>query len=550
MLTFFYSEVFLFFALPILLGSNFCFAASTSNTLPAKQILSDNQQKKKHFFLLVKLAKFFLIVCIVMDLFSLTIPNIDTLVFYNGTNCMRYDLTSYLCNLLLTGLTFYFLSLVSVMFARTTATIKYIPEIPFLVLCTLLSLRLFIASTEFFLIIITLEIASFCSIIFLGIKSLSASRYQLSLEATVKYFIINAIAIALFLFSIMGYFYMTTSTNIVEITGFFMKFPFLTIFFAENLLLIQGFFFFSYFVKLGVAPMYQWVPDVYEGAELVVTIFLVLVIGPALLIKGLMFFKVFGLTKSLNINLAVSNFMFFCGLLSVMLGTVNAFYQTRIKRFIAYSSITHLGFLLLGVSTTTVLGYFSFICYLIIYILTNMFFFTLLVLCQYINIPKKNRAIIFITQLKAPLQASLFIFLGVLICCCSFAGIPPFAGFFAKFFVLCSIVETQRWWVLGILIIFILLGTFLYLRFIKIAFFEDIKLSTLYIVIKTLSVTTFYQLLLNSRMADEHAQSTKAIRDLYAVSSWLGYFLTGFLYFFSGYCLVTVDVTLNILTLY
>ena len=242
--------------------------------------------------------------------------------------------------------------------------------------------------------------------------------------------------------------------------------------------------------------------------------------------------------------------MLYGGILSVILGTINAFYQTRIKRFIAYSSITHLGFLFLGLSANTFVGYFSFICYLIIYIVTNVVFFTLLILCQYVIVAKKTRAIIFINQLKTTLQSSLFVFVGFLVACCSFAGIPPFAGFFAKFFVLCSLLNANHWLILGILVIFILIGTFLYIRFIKIVFFETIRLSTIYIAIKALSSTTFYQLILKSRVPDEPKIQTKAATVLYLVTTWLIYFLTSFLFFFSAYCLFAFDIILNLLTLY
>jgi NADH-quinone oxidoreductase subunit N len=234
----------------------------------------------------------------------------------------------------------------------------------------------------------------------------------------------------------------------------------------ETIVLLQLFFFFSYFIKLGAAPFHQWVPDVYEGVELLVTSFLVLIISPVLV------FKLFAFTKLLLPLFDSHNPIFFlfslCGLLSIILGTFHAFSQTRIKRFLAYTGITHLGYILLSLGTSSFLGFFAGFFYLFFYIITNMVLFSLLLLMRKIS----GVSLIFLSHLKILLNDNVMLFVFFLIPLLSFAGFPPFAGFFSKLFMLGALVDRESILFLLLLVFYIVLSAYLYLRFIKIALFE------------------------------------------------------------------------------
>lgn len=333
----FFVEGLLFLCLPILLflplfikQEDFLFNTITLN--------------KKIFFLILRVSQFIVFLCILIDIFQILfiIENTQSLlVLHTGNFFFRHDLVSTTLNLILTALTLQYLYLTAFVFSRTTRYITYCFEIPFLIVCTLFCLRLFIAANDLMLIVILLEIAAFCSIIYIGIQSVSSTDYCLSIEATIKYFIINAFAVSILLAAVCGYFYLTTSTNIVEIVFFFYKHPFLSVFFTEQLIFLQLLFFFAYLIKVGASPFHQWVPDVYEGAETLVTAFLVLLISPALMFKLIMFFKF--ITAIPVSMVALQQLFFTTGCLSIVFGTFGAFYQTRIKRFIAYSGLTHLG---------------------------------------------------------------------------------------------------------------------------------------------------------------------------------------------------------------
>lgn len=543
LLTYFYSEWLLFLSLPVLLSVNLLI-----NKVPLQAtVLSDLEQtnKKKRFFIALRLAQFIVFFILIHDLwFGIQNPLINGFLLHGGNFFFRFDNFIWFINLFLSAITLYYLYLVAFSFTRTYATTKYVVELPFLILCTLLSLRLFIAANDLILVIILLEITTFCSIILMGLQGLSSNRFSLSLEATIKYFIINAIAVAFLLFSILGYYYLTKSTNLSDITVFFFNYPFLSVFVAEYCLLIQIIFLFAYFIKLGIAPVYQWVPDVYEGVELLITAFLVLLVSPALMFKFLMFFKqIYFVLLTSDVMLTTT---LYCGILSLLIGTFGAFYQTRIKRFIAYSGLTHVGFMLIGLSTNTVLGYFSFLFYLIIYIITNICFFTLLIFCQ--SFQKRQQTIIFINQLKYQIQSSFFFLCSFLICIFSFAGIPPFGGFFAKFFVISSLLQYSYLNLILFVFLAIIIGTFLYLRFLKIVFFEDVVLREIFLFVKQFNFT--YKVKHFLRQASNDILSDSWTNWLLSVLFWLLGFLTIFFFFFPIYSLGLFELIILLLTTY
>lgn len=562
LLTSFFSEVLLFCFLP--LGLSLPFLFTSRNTLNSDKY-TDLTLKKKYFFIILRFAQFVTLVCIGFDLFfsypgaALSESLFNLLLLHTGNFFFRHDFLVWFINLFLTIITLFYLYLVAFVFSRTTQNTSYVVEIPFLILCTLLALRLFIATNDLTLMIILLEITAFCSVIYIGIQSLSVITYSLPIEAAIKYFIINAIAVALLIFSISLYFYTTGSNNLVDISSMFYIYPHLGIFLYEQLLLTQIIFFFAYLIKLGAAPMHQWVPDVYEGAETLVTAFLVLLLSPALVFKFLVFFKVLGNIPTYSGGLVV--LFACCGLLSILIGTLGAFYQTRIKRFIAYAGLTHIGFMLLGICFNTFLSYYAFLFYLVIYVLTNICFFGFLLLCQQYN--DTGLRIVFINQLKFFIQNSVFLFLCLLICLFSFAGIPPFAGFFAKFFVLAVLIQQQQYLIFLFLIISILVGTFMYLRFLKISLFEAdavleqtswySTLNSIFFTLPRTLVTVITDLRLTVKL-----QNVLYKRKI--INSWLQWilssligllgFLTLFIFFFEFYNGIIFDLTLTLLTLY
>jgi len=156
-------------------------------------------------------------------------------------------------------------------------------------------------------------------------------------------------------------------------------------------------------MKLGSAPLHNWVPDVYEGAEFLFTAFLILVISPALNFKFFVFIKL--LLPIFEIYHLIFMFFLVCGFLSIILGVTNAVVQTRLKRFLAYASINHLGFILLSLGTPSYIGFFASLFYLFTYILTNLTFFGLILIIQQFNFV----TFIYLNQLKSLLNYNYLI---------------------------------------------------------------------------------------------------------------------------------------------
>ena len=142
--------------------------------------------------------------------------------------------------------------------------------------------------------------------------------------------------------------------------------------------------------------------------------------------KFIMFFKF--LTAIPGSIAGVKLLMLGTGILSIVFGTLGAFYQTRIKRFIAYAGLTHLGFMLLGLCFNSVLSYFAFLFYLIIYVVTNVCFFTFFVFCQ--QQATQQSRVIFMNQLKIPNSNILFFIFFFSDLFIFFCGNPAFCGFF------------------------------------------------------------------------------------------------------------------------
>jgi len=449
--------------------------------------------QKKKFFLALRLLQVLLVFVFFYDISivffeSATVWGAD--VVHVGNYFFRAGLFAHVVNCALTLLMFIYCSLLMFLFSRAIVTVSnFVLEIPFLLACTLLGLRLIIATNDFFLLVILLELVAFCSVIFIGLQVGSGGSFRIPLEATVKYFIINGIAVVMLLLGLAGYFYLTAESNLREVMSVFQHNYHLVIFFFEQVCFSYLVVLLAFVIKVGGAPAHNWVPDVYEGAETVVTCFLVLLVSPPLLVKLMQVLK--GLSGPVKNVVGNVDFMdcfvvepglefaahvsgsaaWLVGLVSIIAGTLGAYYQTRIKRFIAYASITHFGFMFLAVGTFTFFGYFAALFYLFIYVFTNLAFFLLLLLSQYYFYPGSNR-LIFINQLKPYMQASIFFFLGFLVCILSFAGIPPFAGFFAKFFILMVLLGNGLEATSLVILAAILTGTFVYLRFIKIALFE------------------------------------------------------------------------------
>lgn len=268
----------------------------------------------------------------------------------------------------------------------------------------------------------------------------------------------------------------TVSNNINEFTGtfwylsnidfsFFDSYKFNNILESinpENSLIIRSIFFlfFNFFFKLTAAPFHVWAPSVYGKAPIISVAFL------SIYSKVRVFFLIY---KLINGFLHIFSFITFAafiiiGIITIVTGIIGAFSEKRIKPFFVYSSIGHVGFILIGLSLGTIEGAIATFHYLFVYILSSfVIWFILLIINR--NTIKLNQ----FTKLKSrsPLLAIFFAFLVF-----SISGIPPFAGFFIKLDILAAVMDSSHFFINYFLFICTVISFFYYLRLIKIIYFD------------------------------------------------------------------------------
>ncbi|MAJ81844.1 MAG: hypothetical protein CMF41_02900 [Legionellales bacterium] len=334
-----------------------------------------------------------------------------------------------------------------------------------------------IKSFEFYILFLTTLLGVFvvCSsndfmVLFVGLELIALPLYAMlalfnsrkSYEASLKYFILGAIASGLFLFGI---------SLVYGITGdvtFFI--PRNTISLSEKLQAIAVLMvLIGLIMKIGMAPFHYWVPDVYEGAPLPVLMVI------ATLPKYAYLAAVLRLSVSNTLSISIiPQMIIVLSVVSIFIGNLGALTQTSLKRLLGFSSIAHMGFMLLALYPST--QNFVPIFYLIVYSITTLIALTATIfLCE-------NNEIDEIDSyqglyLKRPLHA--FIYMTAFF---SMAGVPPLAGFMAKlnvFYMLFYQAEYQTWIYTAavIAILFAVIGTAYYIRFIRVLYFEK-KMQT------------------------------------------------------------------------
>jgi NADH-ubiquinone oxidoreductase chain 2 len=249
--------------------------------------------------------------------------------------------------------------------------------------------------------------------------------------------------------------------------------------------------------KIAAAPFHWWSPDVYDGVPTIVTTFIAILGKIAILI---LFLELVHYTSSLLYNTvqyyswttSLSMSCFF----SLIIGTVLGLTQTRIKRLLAYSTISHIGFILLALIVHSLESYQAFLFYIIQYILTNLNAFIILIgigfslylyytnISEYNNLPEKNNSPIqLISQLKGYFTINPILALCLVIAMFSFVGLPPLAGFFAKQMVLTTALDNDKTMLVIVAILTSVIGAVYYLSIIKTIYFEQSEYEKSYIYV-------------------------------------------------------------------
>ena len=330
-------------------------------------------------------------------------------------------------------------------------------EYPIIIMFSILGMFFMLSANDLILFYLGLELQSLALYVLASIDR----DNTISSEAGIKYFVLSALSSGLLLYGCSLLYGFTGSTNFDEI-GVSLVSQNTGAIFAMVFILVGLAF------KVSAVPFHMWTPDVYQGAPTSITNFFAVVpktVGLAVIIRFMdLPFK--------NIIEEWQTIIIFISIASMILGSVAAIGQKNIKRLLAYSSISHMGYALAGVATGTVSGYTSTIIYITIYIIMNMGTFACLYLMK--TDGKYSEKIEDLCGLSKERPMFAFSFLILFF---SLAGIPPLGGFFAKFFVFMSVIESEMYTLAIIGLLTTVISAFYYLKIIKIIYFDDSKVK-------------------------------------------------------------------------
>ena len=310
--------------------------------------------------------------------------------------------------------------------------------------------------------------------LYLGLEILSLSLYALiaiareradAIEAALKYFVLGAIASGLLLYGMSMIYGISGSLNISDIASFASSANLAS---RETLIINFGLVFLVIGIafKLGAVPFHMWVPDVYQGAPTSVTLFISTVpniAAVAMLVRIL----VDGLG---SMHTYWSDLFMVLSILSIALGSVVALMQTNIKRLLAYSTISHVGFIMLGFVTGTLTGYGAATFYMLVYVLMSLAAFGAIILLN-----KQGFEVDQISDFKGLSKHSPWFALMMLIIMLSMAGVPPLVGFYSKFFILQQVISAGFITIAVIAVIFAVISAYYYLQIIKSMYFDEVN---------------------------------------------------------------------------
>ena len=303
--------------------------------------------------------------------------------------------------------------------------------------------------------------------IYLGLELLSLSLYALvalqrdsstASESAMKYFVLGAIASGMLLYGMSMIYGVTGTLELAEITKQVDGLQ-------DKLLLTFGLVFLIVGIafKLGAVPFHMWVPDVYHGAPTAVTLF----IGTAPKIAAFAMMIRLLVDGMLVLHAQWQDILIILSVLSMAVGNLIAIAQTNIKRMLAYSTISHVGFLMLGVLSGTEQGFAASMFYTLTYVLMSLGGFGMIILLSRQGFEADK-----LDDFKGLNERSPWFAFMMLILMFSMAGLPPFLGFWAKLSVLQEVIAADLVWLAVVAVLFSIVGAFYYIRIIKLMYFD------------------------------------------------------------------------------
>ena len=325
-------------------------------------------------------------------------------------------------------------------------------EYPILILSSILGMIVMISSNDLIVFYIGLELQSLALYVLAAFNRDNVK----SSEAGLKYFVLSALSSGLLLYGCSLIYGFSGTTNFDEISIIMNN---------DNYGLAFGIVFIlvGLAFKISAVPFHMWAPDVYEGSPTSVTLFFAL----APKIAAITVFIRFLYIPFINIIDQWQPIIVFLSIASMVFGAIAAIGQKNLKRLIAYSSIGHMGYALAGLSVGTNQGIQSSVLYISIYLVMNLGFFSCLFMLK-----RDDKFHEEIDDLSGLSKNHPLISLSLLVILFSLAGIPPLAGFFAKFYIFKAVLDQSMYYLAIIGLLSTVIAAFYYLRIVKIMYFD------------------------------------------------------------------------------
>ena len=354
---------------------------------------------------------------------------------------------------ILTVISAIFVMLTSSKYLKLTKIFKI--EYPVLILSSILGMMVMISSNDLIVFYMGLELQS------LSLYVLASFNRDnlLSTEAGLKYFVLSALSSGLLLYGCSLIYGFSGSTNFNEIALSISNVQYGLTFGIVFILVGLAF-------KISAVPFHMWAPDVYQGSPTSVTLFFAILPKIAALTVFIRFLYV----PFVNMIDQWQMIVIFLSIASMIFGAVAAIGQKNLKRLVAYSSIGHMGYALAGLTTGTNEGIQSSIIYISIYLVMNLALFSCMFMMRRNENYFEN-----IDDLSGLSKNHPILSFSMLIILFSLAGIPPLAGFFAKFYIFKAVIEQSMYFLAIVGLLSTVIAAFYYLRIIKIIYFDPEK---------------------------------------------------------------------------
>jgi NADH-quinone oxidoreductase subunit N len=331
---------------------------------------------------------------------------------------------------------------------------------------------IFVSSIDLFCLFLALEVQS---ISFYALVALNRNS-EYCAEAGIKYFILGAFTAGIFLFGISLIYSSTGTTSLPDlfhilrglssdlVLGNNDNFEY---FVSDNFRLLLGLIFIlvGFLFKVTAVPFHMWAPDIYEGAPFITVVFI------STIPKIAVFFILMKLSAIYLTSLGfIWKYIFISsGLLSIIIGTLFALRQFKVRRFLAYSSITHMGFILLSLSTGTFEGIKFAFSYVLIYIISLLNMWAIISMLEH----SYNCRIDSLLDLGGIFYKNKLLGANFIINLFSLAGLPPFVGFYAKLYVLTTLISSAYYSITLICVLASLFSIYYYIKVVKVILFDS-----------------------------------------------------------------------------